>query len=99
MAEFKNHVAGRPETDAEGEPTEVWLESGRYRSSLCARVEVLNRRVCEDGTPTGDLLLGPQTAENDEQPASDQPASGGRGPASCPESRRFHGFQVFWNFQ
>jgi len=78
VAEFKRLVAGWPETGEDGEPTGVWVEIGRHLSSTCTRVEVLNRRDRDDGTPTGDLLLAPQETvwparENDEQPDKRKP--------------------------
>jgi hypothetical protein len=70
VAELKKHIASWPETDAMGEPTEVWLETGHQLSSPCMSVELLNYRMRDDGTHTSDLLLCPsETAWN---PANDQ---------------------------
>jgi hypothetical protein len=59
VAELKKHIADWPETDAMGEPTEVWLETGRELSSPCMSIELLNHRIHEDGTETSDLLFCP----------------------------------------
>ena len=44
VAELKKHIADWPEIDANGEPTGVWLETGRGLSSQCVGVEILNYR-------------------------------------------------------
>lgn len=65
VAELKKHIADWPETDAMGEPTEVWLETGYQLSSPCMSIELLNCRIRDDGTHTSDLLLCPsETAWN-----------------------------------
>jgi len=65
VAELKKHIAAWPETDAMGEPTEVWLETGHQLSGPCMSVELLNYRMRDDGTHTSDLLLCPsETAWN-----------------------------------
>lgn len=65
VAELKKHIAAWPETDAMGEPTEVWLETGHQLSSPCMSIELLNYRMRDDGTHTSDLLLCPcETAWN-----------------------------------
>lgn len=61
VAELKRHIANWPETDATGEPTEVWIETGKTLSSPCMTVELLNYRIRDDGSPTSDLLLCPAT--------------------------------------
>lgn len=58
VAELKRVVADWPETDAEGEPTEVWNQTGFGLSSPCVSVEILNKRTRDDGSPTADILLG-----------------------------------------
>lgn len=57
VAELKRHIANWPETDAMGEPTEVWIETGKTLSSPCMAVELLNYRIKDDGSPTSDLLF------------------------------------------
>jgi len=57
VAQLKRHVANWPETDAQGEPTEVWLQSGDELSRQCLAIEVLNLRTRPDGTEASDLLL------------------------------------------
>lgn len=59
VAELKKHIADWPETDAVGEPTEVWLETGHQLSSPCMSIELLNYRMRDDGTHTSDLLFCP----------------------------------------
>ena len=59
VAQLKRHIADWPETDAIGEPTEVWIETGAGLSSPCTSIEPLNYRSREDGSPASDLLLCP----------------------------------------
>jgi hypothetical protein len=59
VAELKRHIANWPETDSMGEPTEVWIETGKKLSSPCMAVELLNYRIKDDGSPTSDLLFCP----------------------------------------
>lgn len=59
VAELKKHIAAWPETDATGEPTEVWLETGHQLSSPCMSIEPLNYRIRANGIHTGDLLFCP----------------------------------------
>jgi hypothetical protein len=70
VAELKKHIESWPETDAMGEPTEVWLETGHQLSSPCMSVELLNCRMRDDGTQTSDMLLCP--SESAWNPANDQ---------------------------
>jgi hypothetical protein len=63
VAELKRHIANWPETDAMGEPTQIWIETGEMLSSPCMTIELLNYRIKEDGSPTSDLLLCPANAE------------------------------------
>lgn len=64
VAELKRHIANWPETDAMGEPTEVWLEVGKTLSAPCMSVKLLNYRTKEDGSPTSDLLFCPAGQED-----------------------------------
>ena len=57
VAELKRHIADWPETDAMGEPTEVWIQSGDGLSRQCLAIDVLNCRTLPDGTETSDLLF------------------------------------------
>lgn len=59
VAELKRHIADWPETDANGDPTEVWIETGDSISGPCVAVELLNLRTKEDGSSTSDLLFRP----------------------------------------
>lgn len=66
VGELKKHIANWPETNAAGEPTEVWLETGHQLSSPCMKIELLNYRKREDGTPSSDLLFCPSGAAWDQ---------------------------------
>lgn len=57
VAQLKHHIADWPETDAMGEPNEVWIQSGDGLSRQCMTIDVLNLRKRDDGTETSDLLL------------------------------------------
>jgi len=59
VAQLKQHIENWPETDAMGQPTEVWIGTGVTLSSQCLTVEPLNYRIKDDGLPTSDLLLCP----------------------------------------
>lgn len=72
VAELKRHIASWPETDAMGEPTEVWIETGEMLSSPCMTVELLNYRIREDGSPTSDLLLCPANTQLSDAQRSEQ---------------------------
>lgn len=43
VAEFKKLIADWPETDIDGEPTEVWISTGVNLSSPVVEVSQLNR--------------------------------------------------------
>jgi hypothetical protein len=60
VAALKRHLANWPETDALGEPTEVWIETGETLSSPCVSVMALNVRISDEGSPSSDLLLCPR---------------------------------------
>lgn len=57
VAELKRHIADWPETDASGEPTEVWLQTGDRLSRPCVAVEVLNLRRVNHDEESSDLLF------------------------------------------
>jgi hypothetical protein len=58
VIELKRLVADWPETDAWGEPCEVWIGSRDGTSNVVREVWPLNRRESEDGTKRwADLLL------------------------------------------
>jgi len=57
VAELKRHISNWPETDAMGEPTEIWIETGEMICGPCVSIELLNYRTRQDGTPTSDLLF------------------------------------------
>lgn len=57
VTEFKRIVADWPEIDHTGEPTEVFMTTGRMLSSPVVEVEPLNERRSEDGTWTSDMLI------------------------------------------
>ena len=50
LRELKDFIAGMPDTDEDGEPYEVWVETGRYLSSPVLLLVTLNR---------GDVMLAP----------------------------------------
>jgi hypothetical protein len=62
VAELKAFIADWPETDTNGEPTEVWVETGQDLTSPCTEVWPLNLRIRGDGTPTSDLCFNPAPA-------------------------------------
>lgn len=68
VAELKVMIADWPETDAMGDPTEVWLETGVSLTSPCNEVCPLNYRIREDGTPTSDLCFSPSPSAWDSKP-------------------------------
>jgi len=44
VKKLKEILKDWPEVDESGNPTEVWLETGRMLSSICMSVDILNRR-------------------------------------------------------
>jgi hypothetical protein len=59
VAELKRRIKDWPETNHLGEPTEVWILTGPDVSSQCVAIELLNCRICDDGTTASDILLCP----------------------------------------
>jgi hypothetical protein len=59
IAELKAIIANWPETNQDGEPTEVWVETGNGLSSLCETLNRLNERKDRNGAIVYDLLLCP----------------------------------------
>jgi hypothetical protein len=58
VAVLKEMLTDWPELDENGEPTEVWIETGRGLSSQVREIGTLNARVCDDGLRVADLYLG-----------------------------------------
>lgn len=52
VKQLKAIVKDWPEKDLNGEPTEVWIENGDFRSSPCFSIWPLNKREM-----TGDIIL------------------------------------------
>ena len=59
VAELKKYIADWPETNRDGEPTEVWVRDGDGYSHPCGVVYPLNVRTMDDGSKTSDLLFEP----------------------------------------
>lgn len=57
VSEFKRIVADWPEIGPDGEPREVWLETGHGLSGPCLSAEMLNCRKHDDGSTSCDMLL------------------------------------------
>jgi len=64
VKELKELVKDWPEVTNYGEPTEVWIETGRGWSSPVVVAMALNLRDMEDGTKTADLVLESNAFEN-----------------------------------
>lgn len=58
VTELKALIRDWPETDANGEPCEVWMETGENLSGMVCSVVPLNYRVGEDGRVWADVLFG-----------------------------------------
>jgi hypothetical protein len=64
VKELKALIKDWPEVNHEGEPTEVWIETGRCLTSPVVVAMALNYRVMDDGTKTADLVLESNAFEN-----------------------------------
>lgn len=58
VAQLKEYIASWPEVDLNGDPTEVWLETGKNLSSVARFVVPLNVRTTKEGF-TADIILEP----------------------------------------
>ena len=59
VGDLKRLLADWPETRPDGEPTEVWVETGIGLSGPCIEAIPLNCRLRDDGTASADLMLRP----------------------------------------
>jgi hypothetical protein len=59
---LKEQIRDWPETDTNGKPTEVWIETSQNLTSPCDEISPLNKRTKQDGTTTSDLCLSPSPA-------------------------------------
>jgi hypothetical protein len=57
VAQLRELIAHWPAEDRDGEPTDVWLVTGRNLSSPCVRAGPLNLRDLEGGGETAALIL------------------------------------------
>ncbi len=62
VPQLKQLLATWPDTDANGDPCEVWVTTVDGLSSLVTEVCPLNKRLC-GGHPSADLLLSPPAPE------------------------------------
>lgn len=67
VAQLKALVRDWPETNRDGEPTEVWIETGWCLSSPVTSARPLNLRDQHGGGTTADIILA--SALYDEPPA------------------------------
>jgi len=65
VADLKALIRGWPETRPDGEPCEVWIETGRNSSRMVCAAMPLNYRISEDGKTTwADIILAPHDGES-----------------------------------
>lgn len=57
VKQLKELIKDWPEMDRDGEPTEVWIETGKGLTSPVTMATTLNLREMDDGTETADFLL------------------------------------------
>lgn len=61
ITKLKAIIADWPETNQDGEPTEVWIETGIGLSSLVETLHKLNERTDRNGNLVSDVLLCPSS--------------------------------------
>lgn len=54
---LKEMLDGWPEETEDGEPTEVWIETVSGYSDAATNVEILNKRVADNGYQWYDMLI------------------------------------------
>ena len=58
VAELKELIKDWPETNEDGDPTEVWVDNLQGFTNQAKSVSPLNKRKHEDQTESADLLFG-----------------------------------------
>lgn len=57
VAELKRLIADWPETNEDGDPTEVWISRNEFESNPVYEVSPLNVKVHDDGEKSFDILF------------------------------------------
>jgi hypothetical protein len=57
VEELLSIISDWPKLDSNGDPNEVWIETGWCLSSVVVEVSPLNKRINDDGSETAYILL------------------------------------------